>query len=123
MLGGLFLFVLIFGRAIARFYVDYLWHRSLGRSDVFWGVLGAKVTLFAAFFLIFLVVAGVNLFIADRTAPSIGYGWDNGTWAIDAYAQYFDFDDVTSVRGEEGVIVADYESSITLFGFTLGRKW
>ena len=38
-LGGLFLFVLIFGRAIARFYVDYLWHDSLGRNDVFWGCL------------------------------------------------------------------------------------
>ncbi|MGI9646357.1 MAG: UPF0182 family protein [Ilumatobacteraceae bacterium] len=69
-LGGLFLFVLIFGRAIARFYVDFLWHRSLGRSDVFWGVLEAKVTLFGFFFLIFLIVAATNLFIADRTAPS-----------------------------------------------------
>lgn len=69
-LGGLFMFVLIFGRAIARFYVDFLWHRALGRSDVFWGVLGAKVTLFALFFLLFAVMAGVNLFIADRSAPS-----------------------------------------------------
>ena len=69
-LGGLFLFVLIFGRAIARFYVDLLWHRALGRSDVFWGVIGAKFTLFAIFFLIFAILAGVNLFIADRTAPT-----------------------------------------------------
>ncbi len=60
---------------------------------------------------------------ADRTAPSIGYGFDNGKWAFDAYAQTFIFDDITSVRGEEGVIVADYDSGITLFGFTLGRKW
>ena len=51
MLGGLFLFVLIFGRAIARFYVDFLWHDSLGRNDVFWGAIGAKVTLFVVFFL------------------------------------------------------------------------
>ncbi len=68
--GALFLFVLVFGRAIARFYVDYLWHDALGRSDVFWGVLGAKVTLFAVFFLAFAVIAGLNLFIADRAAPT-----------------------------------------------------
>ena len=49
-LGGLFMFVLIFGRAIARFYVDFLWHDALGRGDVFWGVIGAKFTLFALFF-------------------------------------------------------------------------
>ena len=64
------MFVLIFGRAIARFYVDLLWHRALGRSDVFWGVIGAKVTLFVLFFLVFAILAGVNLFIADRAAPS-----------------------------------------------------
>ena len=47
---AVFLFVLIvFGRALARFYVDYLWHDSLGRSDVFWGVLWAKIALFLAF--------------------------------------------------------------------------
>ena len=69
-IGGFFLFVLIFGRAIARFYVDYLWHDALGRNDVFWGVLTAKVTLFALFFVVFVVIAGLNLFIADRAAPT-----------------------------------------------------
>ncbi len=69
-IGGFFLFVLIFGRAIARFYVDYLWHTALGRGDVFWGVIGAKLTLFVGFFLIFMVIAALNLFIADRSAPT-----------------------------------------------------
>ncbi len=69
-LGGLFLFVLIFGRAIARFYVDFLWHDALGRSDVFWGILQAKATLFGVFFLAFLAIACFNLFIADRAAPT-----------------------------------------------------
>ncbi|HYN33850.1 MAG TPA: UPF0182 family protein, partial [Ilumatobacteraceae bacterium] len=67
--GVLLLFVLVFGRAIARFYVDYLWHESLDRGDVFWGVLQAKVTLFAVFFGVFAVIAGLNLWIADRVAP------------------------------------------------------
>ncbi len=60
---------------------------------------------------------------ADRTAPSIGYGWDNGKWAVDAYAQLFLTDDATSVGGEDGVIVGEYSSDITLFGFSVGRKW
>ncbi len=64
------MFVLIFGRAIARFYVDYLWHDALDRGDVFWGVIGAKFTLFAVFFLAFLLLAFANLFIADRAAPT-----------------------------------------------------
>ncbi len=68
-LGAFILFVVIFGRAVARFYVDYLWHDGLGRSDVFWGVIRAKGTLFGLFFLTFAVMAGVNLLIADRLAP------------------------------------------------------
>ena len=64
------MFVLIFGRAMARFYVDYLWHDALDRGDVFWGVIGAKFTLFALFFVAFLSLAFANLFIADRTAPT-----------------------------------------------------
>jgi hypothetical protein len=61
--------LIVFGRALARFYVDYLWHDSLGRSDVFWGVLWTKVTLFLAFLVVFLALAGINLYVADRTAP------------------------------------------------------
>ncbi len=62
--------VIVFGRAIARFYIDYLWHEALGRTDVFWGVIGAKLTLFAMFFVAFVVIAGINLFLADRAAPT-----------------------------------------------------
>ena len=60
----------MFGRAVARFYVDYLWHDGLGRADVFWGVIRAKVTLFALFFATFAALAGINLLIADRLSPS-----------------------------------------------------
>ncbi len=68
-LGALFVFVVIFGRAIARFYVDYLWHEGLGRTDVFWGIIRAQATLFGMFFLTFAVLAGLNLYLADRMAP------------------------------------------------------
>ncbi len=68
---GLAIFaVVVFGRAIAGFYVDALWHDALGRGDVFWGQIWAKVTLFVLFFLVFVALAGLNLFVADRTAPT-----------------------------------------------------
>jgi uncharacterized protein len=68
--GILLLVVVVFGRAIARFYVSALWHDALGRDDVFWGQIWAKTTLFVMFFLIFLIAAFVNLWFADRVAPS-----------------------------------------------------
>ena len=68
--GVLVLLVVVFGRAVARFYIDYLWHDGLGRADVFWGVIRAKATLFVFFFLTFATLVGVNLFIADKLAPS-----------------------------------------------------
>jgi uncharacterized protein len=68
--GVLFLLVVVFGRALARFYIDYLWHEGLGRADVFWGVIRAKATLFVIFFTAFAALVGVNLFIADKLAPS-----------------------------------------------------
>jgi uncharacterized protein len=70
-LGVIVFAVIVFGRAIARFYVDALWHDALGRSDIFWGQIWAKVTLFGIFFVAFAVIAGVNLFIADRAAPTV----------------------------------------------------
>ena len=68
--GVVFLLVVVFGRALARFYVDFLWHDGLGRADVFWGVIRAKLTLFTLFFTTFAVLAGVNLLIADRLSPT-----------------------------------------------------
>lgn len=55
---------------MARFYVDYLWHDALDRGDVFWGVIEAKLLLFVMFFGAFAVLAGSNLAIADRLAPT-----------------------------------------------------
>ena len=62
--------LLLSARFISGFYVDYLWHQSVGRTDVFWGILGAKVTMFALFAGTFIVLALLNLIIADRLAPS-----------------------------------------------------
>src|SRR5688572_234112 len=62
--------VAVFGRAVARFYIDSLWYQALGRGDVFWGQIGAKSLMFLVFFAAFALIAGVNLYVADRTAPS-----------------------------------------------------
>ncbi|MEQ1701906.1 MAG: UPF0182 family protein, partial [Ilumatobacteraceae bacterium] len=62
--------LLVSARFLSGFYVDYLWHQSVGRADVFWGVLGAKFTMFALFAGTFIVLALLNLIIADRLAPS-----------------------------------------------------
>ena len=58
------------GRFLAGFYTDYLWHQSVGRTDVFWGVLRSKGLLLAMFGGTFVVLAILNLVIADRLAPT-----------------------------------------------------
>ena len=61
--------LIIFARFFAGFYVDYLWHISLGRGDVFWGILRTKLLLFVLFAGAFSAMAIVNLLIADRLSP------------------------------------------------------
>jgi uncharacterized protein len=67
--GVIIVVLLLSARFLSGFYVDYLWHDSVGRSDVFWGVLQSKIALFAMFGAVFVAVAVLNLFIADRLAP------------------------------------------------------
>ncbi len=57
-------------RGIAGFYTDFLWFDSLGRTDVWRQVLGAKIALTLIFLALFFVICWFNLFIADRRAPS-----------------------------------------------------
>ncbi len=65
------LVVLVFSaRFLSGFFIDYLWHSSVGRGDVFWGVLTSKLLLFAMFGAAFIAIAVVNLVIADRLAPA-----------------------------------------------------
>ena len=61
--------LLLTSRAVSGFYIDYLWHANLGRTDVFWGILGAKLTLFAGFAILFLSF-GFNL-LGDALRDSL----------------------------------------------------
>jgi len=58
-------------RGVAGFYTDYLWFDSLGRTDVWGRVLGAKVVLWFIFFAVLFALVWVNLLVADRLAPSV----------------------------------------------------
>lgn len=66
---GLLIVLLLSARFLSGFYIDYLWHSSVGRGDVFWGQLFAKLTLFGIFGVAFVAIAVLNLMIADRLAP------------------------------------------------------
>ena len=64
------LFVLLTSmRGIASFYTTYLWFRELHQTNVWKGMLGAKIGLAAAFSLVFFVAMWASLAIADRIAP------------------------------------------------------
>ena len=67
---ALLVLFLLSARTLSGFFIDFLWHDSVGRTDVFWGVLGSKVMLFVAAAAVFITIAVINLLIADRLAPS-----------------------------------------------------
>lgn len=56
-------------RGIAVFYTDYLWFSSVRFSEVWRGLLVAKVGLGLVFFTTFFVLMVTSLTIADRLAP------------------------------------------------------
>jgi uncharacterized protein len=65
--GGLAIIVFAALSLFMRYYGEWLWFRNMGFGQVFTTVLWAKVLAFAAFFLIFAILGGVNIFIARRS--------------------------------------------------------
>ena len=55
--------------ALSGFFVDVLWFREVGFSDVFWTVLRTRVLLGLVFGLAFFALLYVNLIIVRRTTP------------------------------------------------------
>ena len=64
--GGLVIVALVVLGLFMHYYGDWLWFQNMGFAKVFTTVLWAKFLVFAAFFLIFAVFGGVNIFIARR---------------------------------------------------------
>lgn len=62
-------FLLTSLRGIAGFFTDYLWFEEVDLTEVWQGVLGAKVALSVLFVVTFFLLLWVNLLIADRLAP------------------------------------------------------
>ncbi len=56
-------------RSVVAFYIDVLWHQSVGRTDVFWGILLTRLGLASAFTLIFALLLLLNMWVADRLRP------------------------------------------------------
>ena len=63
------LLLLFSARGLASFFVNLLWFDSVGRSDVYWGILRSKVELAVIFTVGCAVFLWVNLMLADRLAP------------------------------------------------------
>jgi uncharacterized membrane protein (UPF0182 family) len=55
--------------ALSGFFVDVLWFREVGFSQVFWGVLRTKVVLGLLFGIVFFLVLFANLWIVRRITP------------------------------------------------------
>jgi len=56
-------------RGLATFYTDYLWFGSVKLTNVWKGMLGAKVGLAVVFMAVFFAAMWANLAIADRVVP------------------------------------------------------
>jgi uncharacterized protein len=58
--------------ALARFFLNLLWFREVGKTQVFWGVLGAEVGLGLLTGLGIAVIVGGNLWVAERISVAAG---------------------------------------------------
>jgi uncharacterized membrane protein (UPF0182 family) len=66
---GIALLLLFSAKGLSSFYVNVLWFNSVGRSDVYWGILRSKAELALIFTLGAFIVLWVNFMLADRLAP------------------------------------------------------
>jgi uncharacterized membrane protein (UPF0182 family) len=58
--------------SITRFYTDLLWFREVDKTQVFWGQIGAKLTLGLLAGLGTAIVVGANLWLVERLSPRYG---------------------------------------------------
>lgn len=68
---GILLFLFVFSSGLSRLYTDFLWFDRLGQSGVWTTILSTRVVLGAAFGFVFFAALYLNLWLADRLAPSM----------------------------------------------------
>jgi uncharacterized membrane protein (UPF0182 family) len=56
---------------LSNFYIDVLWYREVGLSEIFWKRIGAQAGLAVAFFVTFFALLLANLYVTRRLAPTI----------------------------------------------------
>jgi uncharacterized membrane protein (UPF0182 family) len=56
---------------LSNFYIDVLWYREVGLSEIFWTRIWAQAGLASAFFVTFFALLLVNLYVTRRLAPTI----------------------------------------------------
>ncbi|HET9724727.1 MAG TPA: UPF0182 family protein [Actinomycetota bacterium] len=66
---GAIVLVLLLFTALSGFFVDVLFFREVGFSDVFWGILRTKFVLALVFGLVFFAALYANLLIVRRITP------------------------------------------------------
>ena len=66
---GIVVALVLSARSIAGFWVDVLWHDSVGQLDVFWTLLLTKAGLGATFVAAMVAILVLNMWIADRLRP------------------------------------------------------
>ncbi|HEU4354423.1 MAG TPA: UPF0182 family protein, partial [Actinomycetota bacterium] len=66
---GAIVLVLLLFTALSGFFVDVLFYREVGFSDVFWGILRTKFVLALFFGLLFFAALYANLLIVRRITP------------------------------------------------------
>ncbi len=54
---------------LSSFYGELLWYRALNYTQVFWTVWSAKALLAIFFGLVFILIAGLNIYLARRLGP------------------------------------------------------
>ncbi|HDQ04580.1 MAG TPA: UPF0182 family protein [Deltaproteobacteria bacterium] len=81
---GIILFIVFssFSTTIIDAFVDFYFFASLGVSSVFWTYFTTEYIIRAIFFLAFLLLGGINLFVAYRLAPRGQSVMDMGQLAL-----------------------------------------
>ena len=68
---GAIVLLFVSSRSIASWYVDVLWFGSVEKSDVYWTILATKVVLAAVFSLLFALLLGASMWLADKLRPTV----------------------------------------------------
>jgi uncharacterized protein len=69
---GILLVLVWAASGLARFFLNLLWFREVGKTQVFWGMLGAEVGLGLLTGLGTAVIVGGNLWVAERISVAAG---------------------------------------------------